>query len=62
MVKGKGGKYRTGKIASSPTSQCLYDDDFTIYLHHFLPNNLYFLKDIIQEIITISMSRQSGSP
>jgi hypothetical protein len=53
---GKGGKYRTGTLTSSVTSQCLYHDVFTIYLHHFLPNDLYFLKDIIQEIITTSMS------
>jgi hypothetical protein len=50
LEKGKGGKYRTGK--SSVTSQCLYHDVFTMNLHHFLPNDLYFLKDIIQEIIT----------
>jgi hypothetical protein len=39
LEKGKGGKYRTGKLASSITSQCLYDDVFTMYLHHFLPND-----------------------
>ncbi len=43
LEKGKGGKYRTGKLASSVTSQCLYHDVFTMYLHHFLPNDLYFL-------------------
>ncbi len=48
----KGGKYRTGKLASSVTSQCLYHDVFTMYLHHFLPNDLYFLKYTIQQIIT----------
>jgi hypothetical protein len=52
LEKGKGGKYRTGKLASSVTSQCLYHDVFTMYLHHFLPNDIYFLKDIIKEIIT----------
>ena len=26
LEKGKGGKYRTGKLASSVTSQCLYHD------------------------------------
>ncbi len=40
--KGKGGKYSIGKSASSVTSQCLYHDVFTMYLHHFLPNDLYF--------------------
>jgi hypothetical protein len=52
LMKGKGGKYRTGKLVSSVTSQCLNHDVFTMYLHHFLSNDLYFLKDIIQEIIT----------
>jgi hypothetical protein len=52
LEKGKGGQYRTGKLTSSVTSQCLYHDVFTMYLRHFLPNDIYFLKDIIQEIIT----------
>jgi hypothetical protein len=52
LEKGKGGKYRTGKSASSVTSQCLYHDVFTMYLCHFLPNELYFLKYTIQQIIT----------
>ncbi len=52
----KGGKYRTGKLASSVTSQCLYHDVFTMYLRHFLPNDLYFLKYTIQQIITNSTS------
>ncbi len=43
LEKGKGRKYRTGKLASSVTSQCLYHDVFTIYLHHFFPNDLNFL-------------------
>ncbi len=52
----KGGKYRTGKLASSVTSQCLYHDVFTMYLCHFLPNDLYFVKYTIQKIITNSTS------
>jgi hypothetical protein len=52
----KGGKYRTGKLASSVTSQCLYHDIFTMYLRHFLPNDLYFLKYTIQKIIINSTS------
>jgi hypothetical protein len=51
LEKEKGGKYRTGELASSITSQCLYHDVFTMYLHHFLPNDLYFLKYTIQQII-----------
>jgi hypothetical protein len=51
LEKGKGGKYRTGKSSSSFTSQCLYNDVFTMYLCHFLPNDLYFLKYTIQKII-----------
>jgi hypothetical protein len=56
LEKGKGGKFRTGKLASSVTSQCLYHDVFTMYLRHFLPNDLYFLKHIIQKIIINSTS------
>jgi hypothetical protein len=44
LEKGKGGKYRTGKLASSITSQYLYHGVFTMYVHTFLPNDLYFLK------------------
>ncbi len=44
LDKVKGAKYRIGKLASSITSQCLYHDVFTMYLRHFLPNDLYFLK------------------
>jgi hypothetical protein len=44
LEKSKDGKYRTGKLASSITSKCLYHDVFAMYLHHFLPNDLYFLK------------------
>ncbi len=47
LEKGKGGKHRAGKLASSITSQCLYHDVSTMYLRHFLPTGLYFLKDII---------------
>jgi hypothetical protein len=56
LEKGKGGKYRTGKLASSIISQCLYHDVFTMYLCRFLPNDLYFLLSTIQQIITNSMS------
>ncbi len=52
LEKGKGGQYRTGKLASSITSQCLYHDVFTMYLRHFFSNDLHFLKDIIRKIIT----------
>jgi hypothetical protein len=56
LEKGKGGKYRIGKLASSITSQCLYHDVFTMYLHQFLPNDLYSLRYMIKQIITNSMS------
>jgi hypothetical protein len=42
LEKGKGEKYRTGNSASSITSQCLCHDVFTMYLCHFLPNDLIF--------------------
>jgi hypothetical protein len=57
----KGGKYRTGKLASSVASQCLYHDVFAMYLCHFLPNDLYFLKYIIQDIIT-TLTSQPNAP
>jgi hypothetical protein len=60
LVKGMGGKYRTGKLASSLTSQCVCHDVFTMYLRHFLPNDLYFPKVIIQEIITTLTSLPNG--
>jgi hypothetical protein len=42
LEKEKGENYRTGILASlSVTSQCLYHDVFTMYLRHFLPNDLY---------------------
>jgi hypothetical protein len=44
-------KNRTGNVASRVNSQCLYHDVFTTYLHHFPPNDLSLLKDIIQDII-----------
>jgi hypothetical protein len=56
LEKGKGGKCRTGKLASSVTSQCLYHEVFTMYLRHFLPNALNFLKSTIQKITTNSKS------
>ncbi len=51
-----GGDNRTGKLAPSITSQCLYDDVFTMYLCHFLPNDLYYLMYTIKQIITYSTS------
>jgi hypothetical protein len=54
LVKGKGGKYMTGKLASSVTSQRLYPNVITTYLCNFLPNDIYFLMYIIQVIITNS--------
>jgi hypothetical protein len=56
LENGKGGKYRTGKLASSITSLRLYHEVVTMYLRHFLPNDLNFLRYIIKQIITISMS------
>jgi hypothetical protein len=47
LEKGKGGKYRTGKLASIVTSQCLYDDVLTMSLRHFLLNDLNYLRYII---------------
>jgi hypothetical protein len=44
LEKGKGGKCRTGKLASSVTSKRLSHDVFTMYVRTFLPNDLYFWK------------------
>ena len=56
LEKRKGGKYMTGKSASNVTSQCLYHDVFTMNFRHFLPNDLNFLRFIMKQIITNSMS------
>jgi hypothetical protein len=57
LEKRNGGQNRTGKLALSVTYQCLYHDVFTMYLCHFLPNDLYFLNYYtIQQIITNSTS------
>jgi hypothetical protein len=60
LEKRKDGKYRTGKLASSVTSQCLYHDVFTMYLRPFLPKDLYFLKYTNQKIISNSTSPPKG--
>ena len=54
-----GGDNRTGKLASSITSQNLYDDVLTMYLCHFLPNDLYYPMYTIQQIITYLTSPTS---
>jgi hypothetical protein len=38
-------------LLSNPPSLCLYHDVFTTYLHHFLPNDLQSMKDIIEDNI-----------
>jgi hypothetical protein len=43
-------------LPSNPPSQCLHHDILIMYLHHFPPNDLHLLKDIIQDIITTSTS------
>jgi hypothetical protein len=62
LEKEKGGKYRTGKLASNVTSQCLYHDVFTMYLRHFLPNDLYFLSIISSKLSLIQRRRHIGAP
>ena len=49
-------KNTTGKLVSRFTYKCLYHNVFTTYLHHFLPNDLNLLKNIIQDVITTSTS------
>jgi hypothetical protein len=47
-------KNRTGKYASGVAGQCLYHDVFSMYMCHFVQDDIYQLKDIIQDIMTTS--------
>jgi hypothetical protein len=49
-------KNRTGFLPSRVTGQLLYHDVFSIYMRHFDRNDIYPLKDVIQDIMTTSSS------
>jgi hypothetical protein len=49
-------KNRTGNLPSRVASQLLYHDVFSTYMRHFLQNDIYPLKDDIQDIRTTSSS------
>jgi hypothetical protein len=51
----------TGKLAPRVDSQCLYHDAFTTYLHHFPPNDLSLMKDIIQDTLP-QLHHLTGAP
>ncbi len=45
-------KNRTGNSPSRVASQLLYHDVFSTYMRHFVQDDLYPLKDVIQDIMT----------
>jgi hypothetical protein len=49
-------KNRTGNLPSRVASQLLYHDVFSTYMQHFVQDDIYPLKDVIQDIMTTSSS------
>jgi hypothetical protein len=49
-------KNRTGNLPSRVAGQLLYHDVFSTYMCHFVQNDIYPLKDVIQDIMTTSSS------
>jgi hypothetical protein len=47
-------KNRTENLPSRVASQLLYHDVFSTYMRHFVQDDIYPLKDFIQDIMTIS--------
>ncbi len=47
-------KNRTGNLPSKVAGQCLYHDVFSTYMRHFVQDDIYQLKDVIQNIMTAS--------
>jgi hypothetical protein len=45
-------------LPSRVAGQLLYHDVFSTYIHHFVQDDLYPLKDVIQDIMTTSSSLQ----
>jgi hypothetical protein len=44
----------TGNLPSRVAGQCLYHDVFSMYMHHFVQDDIYQLKDVIQDFMTTS--------
>ncbi len=47
-------KNRTGNLPSQVAGKCLYHDVFSTTMHHFAEDDIYQLKDVIQDIMTTS--------
>jgi hypothetical protein len=47
-------KKRTGNLPSRVASQLLYHDVFFTYMCHFVQDDIYPVKDVIQDIMTTS--------
>jgi hypothetical protein len=47
---------RTGNLPYRVASQLLYHDVFSTYMRHFFQDDIYPLKDVIQDIMTTSSS------
>jgi hypothetical protein len=47
-------KNRTRNLPSRVDGQCLYHDVFSTYMRHFVQDDIYQLKDVIQDIMTTS--------
>jgi hypothetical protein len=53
---------RTGNLPSRVVGQCLYHDVFSTYMPHFVQDDIYHLKDVIQDFMTTSSLVQRGAP
>jgi hypothetical protein len=49
-------KNRTGNLPSRVAGQLFYHDVFSMYMCHFVQDDIYPLKDVIQDIMTTSSS------
>jgi hypothetical protein len=49
-------KNRTGNLPSRVASQLFYHEVFSTYMRHFVQDDIYPLKDVIQDIMTTSSS------
>ncbi len=62
LENGKGGKYRTGKLASSTTSQCLYHDFLPCICATSFQMTFIFLSILSRKSSLIQHHRQIGAP
>jgi hypothetical protein len=47
-------------LQSRVAGRCLHHDVFSMYMHHFVQNDIHPLKDVIQDIMTTSSSLPKG--